>query len=197
MPEAEHVPRYEFPDPPPPLTPVEAVRCFDMRGARVLVGSSGLGWRGDLRADDPLMHEGTLMVPVLNESDFYRSEDEGSEAMAALHPADAVWVEKPDPDSERKTAPRHLFERLVDVDSPPVRYPTPASETPGLTGRRVWNWRGGEFAFDLRCVTEAFENSDGDIAVKVCGERDWYRWARTGKTPAVEEALIHLVWTEG
>lgn len=168
-----------------------------MRGARVIIGAADQGWRGDLRADDPLMREGTLMVPVLSESDFYRSEDEGCEAMAALHPAESVWVEKPDEESDRKTAPRHLFERLVDVDSPPVRYPVPASEVPGLTGRRVWHWRDGEFTYDLRCVSEAYENPDGDIAVKLVPERDWYRWARTGRPPVVDEALIHLVWVEG
>jgi hypothetical protein len=190
-------PKYEFPDPPPPLAPVPAVKSFDMRGARVIIGLAGQGWRGDLRADDPLMRGGTLMVPVLSESDFYRSEDEGSEALAALHPAEHVWVEKPDEDAERITAPRHLFERLVDAETPPNRYPVPASEMHGLTGRRVWYWRDGSFASDLRCVTEAFENSNGDIAVRLCPERDWYRWARTGKAPIMDEALIHLVWAEG
>lgn len=190
-------PRYEFPDPPPPLTPVPAIKCFDMRGARVVIGSPGQGWRGDLRADDPLMRAGSLMVPVLSESDFYRSEDEGSEALAALHPVESVWVEQFDEEAERRTAPRHLFERLVDSEAPPVRCPVPASEMHGLTGRRVWEWNTGRFRRDLRCVSEAYENTDGDIAVKVCAERDWYRWARTGKTPIMSEALIHLVWAEG
>lgn len=137
------------------------------------------------------------MVPVLSESDFYRSEDEGTEAMAALHPAEQVWVEKPDESVPRRTAARHLFERLVDGDEPPLRFPAPASEVPGLTGRRVWHWRSGAFAYDLRCVSEAFENTDGDIAIKVCAERDWYRWSRTGKIPTMDEALIHMAWVEG
>jgi hypothetical protein len=190
-------PRYEFPEPPPPLAAVPAVKCFDMRGSRVVIGAPGQGWRGDLRADDPLMRDGSLMVPVLSESDFYRSEDEGTEALAALHPAESVWVEQPDDAAERRTAPRHLFERLVDSDTPPTRFPVPASEMHGLTGRRVWHWRSGEFAYDLRCVCEAYENAEGDIAIRVCSEREWYRWARTGKTPIMDEALIHLVWAEG
>jgi len=189
-------PRYEFPDPPPPLDAVPAVQCFDMRGARVIVGTPGQGWRTDLRADDPLMRGGKLLVPVLSESDYYRSQDDGTEAMAALHPVEAVWVEKPDDTAERRTAAPHLFERLVDIECPPKRWPVPASDVHGLTGRRVWLWRSGEFGTDLRCVSEAFENSDGDIAVKVATERDWYRWARTGKSPTVEEALIHLTWLE-
>lgn len=196
MPTADE-PSYEFPDPPPPLVPVPAVKCFDMRGARVVIGLPGRGWRGDLRSDDPLMREGGLLVPVLSESDFYRSEDDGVESMAALYPADQVWVERPDPDVERKTAPRHLFERIVSAEVPAVRYPVPASEVFGLMGRRVWHWRDGEFAYDLRCVTEAYDNGHGDIAVRVCAERDWYRWARTGKAPTMDEALIHLVWAEG
>jgi hypothetical protein len=190
-------PRYEFPDPPPALAAVPAVQCFDIRGARVVVGTPGQGWRGDLRADDPLMRGGKLLVPVLPEGDFYRSEDEGTEAMAALHPVEAVWVEKPDESAERRTAAPHLFERLVDNETPPMRYPVPASDVHGLTGRRVWKWQSGQFHWDLRCVCEAFENSEGDIAIKVCAERDWYRWARTGRAPTVEEAMIHLVWVEG
>lgn len=189
--------RYEFPDPPPPLVPVSAVRSFDMRGSRVVIGNPGQGWRADLRADDPLMREGKLLVPVLPESDFYHSEDEGVEAMAALHPADSVWVERPDSEAERKTAPRHLFERLVDAELPPTRYPVPASEMHGLTGRRMWYWRAGEFVYDMRCACEAYENSEGDIAVNLCSERDWYRWARTGTAPIMTPALIHLVWAEG
>lgn len=189
-------PRYEFPDPPPPLTPMPAVKCFDMRGARVVVGAPGQGWRTDLRADDPLMRGGRLLVPVLSESDYYRSEDDGTEALAALHPVESVWVETPDESAERRTAPPHLFERLVDIEAPPARLPVPASDVHGLTGRRVWHWRDGEFATDLRCVSEAFENSNGDIAVLLAPEREWYRWARTGKPPTVDEALIHLTWLE-
>ena len=189
-------PRYEFPDPPPPMTPVPAVKCFDMRGARVIVGGAGTGWRRDLRADDPLMRGGRLLVPVLSEGDYYRSEDDGTEAMAALHPVESVWVETPDETAERRTAPFHLFERLVDIEVPPVRLPAPASDVHGLTGRRVWHWRGEKFASDLRCVSEAFENSHGDIAVLIAPEREWYRWSRTGKAPTVEEALIHLTWLE-
>ncbi|GAA4909112.1 hypothetical protein LX16_2936 [Stackebrandtia albiflava] len=188
--------RYEFPDPPPPTKAVPAVQCFDMRGARVIVGAAGRGWRGDLRADDPIMRGGELWVPVLPESEFYRSEDDGDEAIAALHPVETVWVEQADPAMDRRTAPPHLFERLVDNESPPTRYPVPASDVHGLTGRRVWVWRSGEFLADLRCVCEAFENSEGDIAINVCAERDWYRWARTGKAPRIDEALIHLAWVE-
>lgn len=187
---------YVFPDPPPPLVPRPAVKCFDMRGTRVIVGLPGAGWQYDLRADDPVMRKGQLVVPVLAEGDYYRAQDENTEALAALYPADQVWVETRAESHEDATVGRHLFERLVDVDQPQPRRPVPASEVHGLTGRRVWHWVGGRFAEDVRCVSEAYENDDGDIGVRLCGEREWYRWTRTGTMPATSEALIHLVWVQ-
>lgn len=189
--------QFEFPDPPPCVKPVPAIQCFDIRGSRVMIGAAGKGWRGDLRADNPLMRDGDLMVPVLWEADFYHSQDDGVEAIAMLHPVESVWVEQTATDDERVTAPRHLFERIIDIDAPAVRYPSPASEVLGLSGRRVWLWSGGDFKKDLRCVSEAHENAAGDIVINVCAEGDWYRWGRTGQEPIIDEAPIHLTWVEG
>ena len=65
-----------------------------LRGRRVIVGVPGIGFRGDLRADDPVVQGGRTFVPVLTEQDYYRPELEQIEVFAPLVPIDRVWVEE-------------------------------------------------------------------------------------------------------
>ncbi|WP_460496594.1 hypothetical protein [Glycomyces tarimensis] len=187
---------FEVPDPPPVLMPVPAVRAFDMHSARVVAGSAGCGWQFDLRADDPVTRDGMLLVPVITEADYYRAVDGDGDAYASLVPAEDVWVQRPDPNPETSTPPPgYLIDRLTDPDAPPVRKPLPASDVPGLVGRRVWYWRAGEFRDDFRCVSEPFE-IDGDFCVRVVEEAAWYRWRRSGQPPKAHDAFIHHLWTQ-
>lgn len=187
---------FDTPQPPPVLAPVPATRAFDLHSRRVVRGSAGLGWQVDLRADDPIVRDGALLVPVLDEADFYRAVDGDGDAYASLVPADEVWVEQPEPNPDSSAPPSgYLIDRLCDPDMPPVRAPLPASDVPGLIGRRAWYWTGREFRDDYRCVSEPFE-TDGDFCVRVAEEAAWYRWRRTGRPAKTHDAFIHHLWTQ-
>ncbi|QSB05610.1 hypothetical protein [Natronoglycomyces albus] len=187
----------DLPKPPPILAPVPSVRAFDIHGARVVVGSPGVGWMFDLRADDPVTQDGKLKVPVLPESEYYRAIDEETTAQTCLYPADQVWVETEEANPADQIDPMlYLIDRLVDPDQPERRKPLPASEVPALMGRRVWYWHNKTFRSDYRCVTEPFEVGMGDICVRIAEEAQWYRWHRTGVMPRTTEAFLHWVWVQ-
>lgn len=203
-----------LPTPPSPVITVPAANAPDLRGQRVVVGEPGKGWRGDLRADDPVMHDGRAHVPVLAEHDYYHAELEGVEIFAPLIPIDRVWVEhvlasaaKPDggrPErfiedeltSRARHGSRDFLARLVTLDTPPPRLPVPVRDVPNVTGRRLVQVQPSGEHRDLRAVSEPYENTDGDICVRVCDEPDWYSWALSGRTPPTRETPIYLLWAE-
>lgn len=187
---------FDIPEPPPVLMPVPAHRVFDMHSKRVVCGAPGVGWRFDMRADDPVTREGRMLVPLISEADYYKAVDGDGDAYAALVPAEEVWVLRAEPNLEAAGAPPgYLIERLTDPDAPPVGRPTPASDVPGLIGRRVWYWSSGRFRDDFRCVSDPFE-IDGDFCVRIADEASWYRWQRSGQPPKAVDAFIHHLWTQ-
>lgn len=182
------------------LVPAASVR--DLRGRRALVGLPGLGWRGDLRADDTVVQASRTYVPVLPEQEWYRAESEQTEVFAPLVPLERVWVER------ISTAIRpsdgnsdDVVRRLVSLDAPPSRPPRKARDVRGVTGLRVVRVPGPEDKTgmdqrDLRAVTEAYTGNEGDICVRVCRELEWYRWAWSGQAPKTLEVPVHLLWIE-
>jgi hypothetical protein len=176
------------PDPPLPIVPVPASQVSGLRGRRVIVGVPGLGWRGDLRADDPVVHGSRTYVPVLSEQDYYRAETEQLEVFAPLVPVDRVWVEQ--------VAHGVNVEGPVTLDAPPRRTPAPVSEAVSVTGRRVVQAVPDGHVRDLRAVTEVYRNADGQPCVRICGEPEWYRWALDGTTPSISEVTARSVFLE-
>ena len=81
------------PLPPRPVETVPATGGAELRGRRVLVGLPGLGWRGDLRADERVVQGSRTYVPVIPEHEWYRAEAEQVEVFAPLVPVERVWVE--------------------------------------------------------------------------------------------------------
>jgi hypothetical protein len=187
--------------PPAPLLYVPAGGYGDPRGRRVVIGLPGLGWRGDLRADAPVVQGSRTYVPVLAEQEWYRAESEQIEVFAPLVAIERVWVEVLAPSTVERPARADLVSRLVSLDAPPRRDPVPAREVPAVTGRRVVRTPGPEDKAggdrrDLRAVTEAYSSADGDICVRVATELDWYRWAWSGRAPRTMEVPVHLLWLE-
>jgi hypothetical protein len=45
-------------------------------------------------------------------------------------------------------------------------------------------------------MSELYEQPDGTIAVQLCTERGWYRWALLGDQPEGIAVPVYLVWTE-
>jgi hypothetical protein len=183
------------PLPPRPIEVVPATGGVALRGRRVLFGLPGLGWRGDLRADDRVVQGSRTYVPVIPEHEWYRAESEQVEVFAPLVPVERVWVETV---GERRPSsrPPESGIRLVSLDTPARRPPTPVFEADSVTGRRVVHVTGATEQRDLRAVTETYSGADGDICVRVAPELEWYRWAWRGQPPNTLEVPVHLLWLE-
>ncbi|MGR6322561.1 hypothetical protein Q2K19_12785 [Micromonospora soli] len=183
------------PLPPRPVEIVPATSRIELRGRRVLVGLPGLGWRGDLRADERVVQGSRTYVPVIPEHEWYRAESEQVEVFAPLVPLERVWVETVAP---RRSAagPPEAGIRLVSLDAPTRRPPTPVFEADSVAGRRVVQVTGSTEQRDLRAVTETYSGADGDICVRVAPELEWYRWAWRGAAPTTLEVPVHLLWLE-
>ncbi|MFC3992804.1 hypothetical protein [Actinoplanes siamensis] len=183
-------------DPPRPILPVPATMTGNLRGRRILIGLPGLGWRGDLRADEKVIQGSRTYVPVMPESEWYRAESEQTEVFAALVPVDRVWVEDLGVPVPRGSAVSPEIE-LVSLDEPPRRPARPAEQAGSITGRRAVRLLddGGEQR-DLRATTELYTSEKGDICARVCIELDWYRWAWSGRVPQTLEVAAALLWME-
>ncbi|WP_250031515.1 hypothetical protein [Paractinoplanes maris] len=184
------------PDPPRPIVPTPASMSGALRGRRVLIGLPGLGWRGDLRADEKVVQGSRTYVPVMPEAEWYRAEAEQTEVFAPLVPVERVWVEEyglsglPSDGSD-------LMSKLVSLDEPARRPAVAALDAGALTGRRVVQLLdSGKEQRDLRAVTEMHTSDDGDICIRIATELDWYRWGWSGKTPRTLEVPVHKVWLE-
>ncbi|MGC5050368.1 hypothetical protein ACLQ2S_02760 [Micromonospora sp. DT48] len=181
------------PQPPRPIEIVPAAGSVELRGRRVLVGLPGMGWRADLRADDRVVQNSRTYVPVIPEHEWYRAESEQVEVFAPLVPVERVWVEtvgRPDPATTDSSL------RLVSLDAPAHRAPTPVFEADSVTGRRVVHMVGSVEHRDLRAVTETYSGAEGDICVRVTPEVEWYRWAWRGQSPTTLEVPVHVLWVE-
>ncbi len=177
---------------PAPVVPVPAVRMTALRGRRVLVGTPGLGWRGDLRADDSVVHGSRTYVPVLTEQDYYRAETEQLEVFAPLVPIDRVWVEDTPPD----VAPLYPQRQPATLDAPPPRDPVRPEEADRIIGRRVVQLVPDGEVRDLRAVTDVYLTDAGALCVGICTEAEWYRWALVGTLPEPAELPTDVVWLE-
>ena len=174
---------------PLPIVPTPAAQFPRLRGRRVIVGVPGLGFRGDLRADDPVVQDGRTYVPVLTEQDYYRAEMEEIEAIAPLVPVERVWVEQVG-DEDQRTVHNHA------LDAPWWSIPRPATPETVALGRRVVQAVPDGFVRDLRTVSHVYVVGGARSVVRVCGEPEWYSWVLTGATPSTTETSIDDLWIE-
>ncbi|WP_285551584.1 hypothetical protein [Actinoplanes regularis] len=184
-------------DPPRPVVPTPAAMTENPRGRRILIGLPGLGWRGDLRADEKVIQGSRTYVPIMPESEWYRAESERTEVFAALVPIDQVWVEDLGVSAPVDSAMMLAHTGLFSLDQPPRRLPRQASQAASMTGQRVVRLLddGGEQR-DLRATTELYANESGDICARVALEPEWYRWSRNGRVPQTLEVPAELLWIE-
>lgn len=185
---------------PAAVVPVAAIARGGVRGLRVIVGIPGLGWRGDLRGDAPVVQGSRTYIPVLPEAEWYRAESERVEVFAPLIPVERVWVETL-ADAGGPPAGPDVVSRLVSLDAPPVRRPVPARDCAALTGRRMIRLPGpgdgiGTDQRDLRAVSEPYTSDTGNISVRLVTELDWYRWGWAGQAPRTLVVPLHLLWVE-
>jgi hypothetical protein len=175
--------------PPPAIVPTPAAQFARLRGRRVIVGVPGLGFRSDLRADDPVVQDGRTYVPVLPEQDYYRAEIEEIEAIAPLVPVDRVWVEHI-PLQAAAAAPAGA------LDAPPWREPRRLTVDVAALGLRVVQVVPDGFIRDLRTVSLVYLIGGAIAVLRICGEPEWYRWALTGSAPSTMEVEADRVWLE-
>src|SRR6476659_6612379 len=102
---------------PGAIVPLPAGAAGDLRGQRVIVGVPGLGFRNDLRGDEPVVQGSRTYVPVLPEQEWYRAESEQTEVFAPLVPIERVWVETVNA-SIGIDPSANLVARLVSLDRP-------------------------------------------------------------------------------
>ena len=189
-------PADEFrPRAPLPVVPVPAQGRRDLRGSRVIIGVPGVGWRGDLRADTPVVQGSRTFIPILSEQEWYRAEAEETEVFAPLVPVERVWLETV------AALPAGREQQTPSLDAPAPRFPVPAGEVTSLVGRRLVRPSGPEQKAavdrrDIRAVTEAYADARGGVSVRVAAELDWYRWAWTGKAPKTLEVDLGQLWVE-
>ncbi|GHJ46459.1 hypothetical protein Cs7R123_38010 [Catellatospora sp. TT07R-123] len=194
----------EWRTPPAPVVPVPAMTLVgsggSLRGARVMIGLPGHGWRTELRGDAIIRQGARSLVPVLAEAEWYRAERERVEVFAALVPVERVWVETISTAAERAAGPVDSLV-LVSLDAPPTRGALPAeilaSQATGqLTGRRLVQTGNDGEQRGLRAVTEAHLGTAGSPQVRVAQESEWYRWAATGQAPATRAVPLAELWLE-
>jgi hypothetical protein len=175
---------------PRPIVPVPASLFTQLRGRRIIVGVPGVGFRADLRGDNPIRQSGRTFVPVLAEIDFYRAEDHGVETFAALVPLDRVWVESTVHDAASQT-------ETTPLDAPISRVPVPVARCVSVLGARIVHTVPDGFVRDVRAVTEPYgDTADRARSIRVCSEADWYRWVYDGQIPQTMVIDANSAWVE-
>ncbi len=187
--------------PPAAIVPVPALAVDGsggtLRGARVLIGLPGHGWRSEMRADALVRQGARTFVPVLSEADWYRAERDRVEVAAALVPVERVWVETlSTADMTHDQPVMSDGPPMVSLDSPTTRLPVPVEGVTQLTGRRLIHTGPDGETRGLRAASEAHRGMDGTPQVRVTTETDWYRWAATGQAPPTKALLTSELWLE-
>jgi hypothetical protein len=175
-------------DGPPPIVPVPAGLYAQLRGRRVIVGVPGVGFRGDLRADDPVVQGSRTFVPVLTEQEYYRAELHHVEAFAVLVPIERVWV--------GEAGAKPVDPPLQPLDSPLSQYPRPAIDTASVMGRRLVRGVPDGYIRDLRALSDVHLSHAGATCVRVCAESDWFAWGLDGSVPTSIEVAVDQLWVE-
>jgi hypothetical protein len=183
---------------PPGWRPVPAARAGRLADRRLVLLEPPGAFRYDVRAvSEPYRAEdGEAYVDVVSEHDWYRSRIRREPVPTSPYRLDRVWVEQGEQLEAAPPAPAGVFERLVDVRTPPPRPPRRAGEVSDLTGRRVVVVQPAGPVRHRRAVSEPYLDGDGDVAVTICSEHDWYRWVITREPPRAEPCPLYLVWVE-
>jgi len=187
-----------LPEAPRPIVPVPATTVPKIRGSRVIVGDAEHGWRSDLRADDLVVRDGAIYVPVLPELDYYRAELNNTTVVAPLVAVEQVWVEKPAhfPVSDPPSGIAPAFPPSTETGAPPIQRPIPSAECGRITGRRLVLVTPSGERRGLRAVCEPYTDPDGEVRIRVCQEPGWYQWALKGTPPRTISVPTFLVWAE-
>jgi hypothetical protein len=181
--------------------PVPARRAGPLVDRRVVLAEPPGAFRYDVRAvSEPYQAEdGEDYVDVVSEHDWYRSRIRREPVPTSPYLVDRIWIEhgeQTDEPAAEPAEPAGVFDRLVSPEAPPARPPRRAGDVPDIAGRRVVVVQPGGPVRHRRAVSEPYLDADGDLAVTICSEHDWYRWAITREPPRAEPCPLYLVWLE-
>jgi len=182
--------------------PVPAAQASRLVDQRVILAEPPGAFRYDVRAvSEPYPAEdGEAYLDVVSEHDWYRSRIRREPVPTSPYRLDRVWLEQGEPVPAGPRAPAEVgsdvFGRLVSVDAPPDRPPRRAGDVVDIAGRRVVVVQPAGPVRHRRAVSQPYLDPDGDVAVTICSEHDWYRWVITREPPRAEPCPLYLVWVE-
>ncbi|MEU8623075.1 hypothetical protein [Streptomyces sp. NPDC048623] len=191
---------------PPPAVPVPAAHVMDLHGRAAMASDPGVGVLHDLRIVGDRDRD---FVHVVTELDFWRSQYDAARPLNPRRlPIEDVYVEHRlpyEPPSPGATPPpppptsnpSALLRRLAPrPDLPGGRTPVPARTAGHIYGRRIIQATPLGFAWDLRAVSEPYDDKALGIVVRLTSVPEFYRWLLTGSDPNYQPVSLHLLWTE-
>lgn len=183
---------------PPGWRPLRAEGAGLLTDRRLVLAEPPGAFRYDVRAvSEPYRAEdGEPYLDVVSEHDWYRSRIRREPVRTSPYRLDRVWVEQGEQLPTTAPEPSGVFDRLVSIDAPPERPPRRAGDVSDLAGRRVVVVQPGGPVRHRRAVSEPYLDGDGDVAVTICSEHDWYRWVITREPPRAEPCPLYLIWVE-
>jgi hypothetical protein len=190
---------------PPPAVPMPAAHIPDLHGERAVLSEPGIGIVHDLRVLGDAQHDAAgSWADVVPELDYWRTQVSPGRVPSRRVPLDRLYIEHRlayDPEQPRADRPRAdanaILRRLApSCDLPGVRTPMPARTVTHLHGRRIIQVTPLGFAWDLRAISEPYQNGEGDIVLNLTSAHEYYRWLITGIEPDVVPIGLYLLWTE-
>ncbi|MFI1831319.1 hypothetical protein ACH41E_33470 [Streptomyces sp. NPDC020412] len=192
---------------PPPAVPVPAAHASgELHGRPAMVSVPGVGVLHDMRCVGGLHRDGVALVP---EVDYWRAEFEVGRGLTPQRiDVDHVFIEHrlayeappgsaPPPRPPLPGDPQALLRRISPrPDLPSGRIPVPARTVGHLHGRRIIQVTKLGFAWDLRAVSEPYEDPQHGLAVRLTSVPEYYRWTITGEDPNPVPIGLHLLWSE-
>ncbi|MDF2144648.1 hypothetical protein [Knoellia sp. p5-6-4] len=163
------------------------------------------GWRDGLRmvsdVVEPVQDLDEPAVWVQEERDFYGKTKSINRYAVGLS---RVWVEQyvscESPTLDVRPQEAWLEELNRDPNEPTLRRLHAAQGFPDPVGRRIVLMDGTDAETDLRAVSPVRMTDDGELAIAVMAERDWYRWGERSYGPEPHPSLRWMpaaqVWVE-
>ncbi|MFH8993142.1 hypothetical protein [Streptomyces sp. NPDC017940] len=190
---------------PPPAVPMPAANMPpDLHGARAILSDTGTGSIYDLRIlGDAHRGTGNPEVDVVPELDYWRAKIQPDRPVHPRRvPLSQIYIEhrlpyEPGAEPTAPAEPAFLMRRLAPrPEQPGARTPVPARSVGTLHGRRIIQVTPLGFRWDLRAVSEPFEDDNHDIVVHLTSAQEYYQWVLAGIDPEPVAIGLYLLWTE-
>lgn len=196
---------------PPPAVPVPARHCAELNRERAIAAVPDVGLLHDMRVfgNSRRDRDGVEHVDLVPELDYWRTRlTPGSAVTPRRFPLDQVFIEhrleavldadgQAQPHTHSPGDAAALLRRVAaGPEQPGARTPAPARTVTHLHGRRIIQVTPSGFGWDLRAVSEPYEDTGGEIRLALTSAHDYYRWLVTGQQPEITPIPLYVLWTE-